>query len=153
MQFSTVLQVFAAVGITGADAAFLEKNHYMSNFANNNLQRLQQYRNDHPDLNHGQNAVLDLSEKIVRDFSTADIPHVEALCASAFDKHECKVILTGEDSTVAARGALYPRYACTCSGESDWCDSTCDTGANCRTASKLNIPTHVFKLIDSITDR
>lgn len=137
MQFNIVFQAIAALAFTGVNASTMAKDHYMKNFANDQVARLEQYRIDHPDLTFSQHAVLDLSEKIVKNFSTDEIPAVEKLCAAAFDEAECRFIFIGENTSLARRTSLNRRYECTCSGESDYCSSYCDTGANCRTVGKL----------------
>lgn len=108
-----------------ASAELLDKDHYLQKVAPKVLAHLSDFRAQHNNLTLAQEATLDLSEGIVRNFAVEEINALESLCNAAFsDKSECaKILGDGNASTTTSlhSDSIKRAPACTCSTSTDFC--------------------------------
>lgn len=128
MHISTVTYIVAAVAATcsSATASFIAKDVYLAKIAPGLLDRISKYRASKASLTAAQLAVLELAERVVRDYDMASIKTLDDACNSAFGKDQCFRIFADESIDLRA-----PNY-CKCNTESDWCDKPLSPGYVCK---------------------
>ncbi len=155
MQFKTAALSLLTVAAAGGTSAgqLRDPAVYARDMAPRELTWIREYRAQHgAALGADQEAVLDRIEADVRAAAADDLPGLERACDAAFGRAECKYLLTGRRTggddgspgggggggggsssrdrraAAVAAAALGRRGAqCSCSDESDWCD----TGFRC----------------------
>ena len=123
---SLFLQITAVLAATAVSTAeFLEKDVYLRHAAPKALGRIEEFRTQEGgSLTHAQAAVLDLTERVVKNFATDEIGAAQSMCESAFTKKQCHNIFTDDSGNQnQKRELILGRRSppCSCSTATDFC--------------------------------
>jgi hypothetical protein len=137
---SSLVVALGALAIAAPSSTFVEKDHYLKNFAPAVVQRLADFSSEHNnDLTMAQIAYISKATTAISTFNTDDFDSLRDEAKAIFNPADARFILTGDTAATKFRreedNLMSKRTTCSCSTDSDWCDNDtfCAGGTGCAT--------------------